>query len=106
PDRGAAIAAALQALRPGDVVVMDNLGAHKVSGVRQAIEWAGARLMYLPPYSPDLSPIEPCWSKVKGWLRTIAARTSVALGGAIGEAFAQVRADDLRGYFRHCGYPL
>src|SRR5438128_1678124 len=74
--------ALVPALRGGDVVVMDNLGAHKVNGVRQAIERAGARLLYLPPYSPDLSPIEPCWSKVKAWLRGVGARTAGALGEA------------------------
>ena len=94
------------ALRPGDVVVMDNLGAHKVKGVRETIERAGARLLYLPPYSPDLSPIEPCWSKVKSWLRTIGARTAGALGQAIREAFDRIETSDLRGYFRHCGYVL
>lgn len=92
------------ALRPGDVVVMDNLGAHKVKGVREAIEAAGARLLYLPPYSPDLSPIELCWSKVKQFLRSAAARTAEALGEAIVAAFATVTATDLRNWFRHCGY--
>jgi transposase len=57
--------ALLPTLRPGDVVLMDNLRAHKVAGIREAVEQAGARLLYLPPYSPDLSPIEPCWSKLK-----------------------------------------
>lgn len=93
-------------LRQDDVVVMDNLGAHKVSGVRQAIEAAGARLLYLPPYSPDLSPIEPCWSKVKSILRSIAARAAEALGDAIRVAFERIRIRDLRAYFRHCGYAL
>lgn len=94
------------ALRHGDVVVMDNLSAHKVAGVRQAIERAGARVMYLPPYSPDFSPIEPCWSKIKACLRSVAARTAEALGNAIRHAFEQIRIRDLHGYFRHCGYSL
>jgi transposase len=63
-------------LRRGDIVVMDNLGAHKVSGIREAIEGCGARLIYLPPYSPDLSPIERCWSKMKTALRAAGAGTS------------------------------
>lgn len=91
-------------LRPSDVVVMDNLAAHKVKGVREAIEAAGARLLYLPPYSPDLSPIELCWSKVKQFLRSAAARTAEALGEAITAALATVTASDLRNWFRHCGY--
>ena len=92
------------ALRPGDVVVMDNLGAHKVAGVREAIESAGARLLYLPPYSPDLSPIELCWSKVKKLLRDAAARTAEALARAITAAFAAITASDLANWFNHCGY--
>jgi transposase len=91
-------------LRRGDVVVMDNLSAHKVCGVRQAIEAQGARLLYLPPYSPDLNPIEPCWSKVKSRLRSLAARTTQALGQAIQDAFFQVTSDNLAGWFHHCGY--
>ena len=92
------------ALRPGDVVVMDNLGAHKVRGVREAVEGAGARLLYLPPYSPDLSPIELCWSKVKQALRSAAARTAEALGRAVEEAFKTVTTLDLANWFHHCGY--
>lgn len=91
-------------LRSGDVVVMDNLSAHKRPGVRQAIEATGARLLYLPPYSPDYNPIEMIWSKVKGLLRSIAARTVDALHEAFGVAFAAVTAGDILGCFRHCGY--
>jgi transposase len=98
--------ALVPALRPGDVVVMDNLGAHKVKGVREAIEGAGARLLYLPPYSPDLSPIEPCWSKVKQALRSAAARTAEALGDAVQRAFRTVTQSDLANWFRHCGYSV
>ncbi len=89
-------------LRAGQVVVMDNLSAHKVDGVRSLIESAGAKLMYLPPYSPDFNPIEMCWSKVKAMLRRIAARTTEALDAAITEALAAVTAEDARGWFAHC----
>jgi transposase len=93
-------------LEPGDVVVMDNLQAHKISGVREAIESAGARLLYLPPYSPDLSPIEPMWSKVKQSLRSLAARTVDALQDAVTRALQTITHSDCEGYFRHCGYTL
>jgi len=91
-------------LRAGDVVVMDNLTPHKASGVRQAIEAVGAELHYLPPYSPDLNPIENMWSKVKGKLRSLAARSIDSLHDAIGTALATVTPDDCIGFFRHCGY--
>ena len=83
---------------------MDNLSAHQVAGVRETIEAAGCRLVYLPPYSPDLSPIEPMWSKVKQALRTAAARTVAGLSDAVGPAVATVTAGDCFGYFEHCGY--
>lgn len=73
-------------LRPSDIVVMDNLGSHKVAGVREAIEACGAELRYLPPYSPDLNPIEQVFSKLKAGLRTVAARTVDTLWNAIGRA--------------------
>lgn len=91
-------------LRGGDVVLMDNLSAHKVSGVAERINQAGAELIYLPPYSPDLNPIEPCWSKVKELLRTAKARTQTLLERVIGKALDTVTATDARGWFRHCGY--
>ena len=91
-------------LEPGDVVVMDNLQAHKISGVQEAIESAGAHLLYLPPYSPDLSPIEPMWSKVKQSLRSLAARTVDALQEAVTAALQSVTSTDCEGFFRHCGY--
>ena len=91
-------------LKRGDVVVMDNLAAHKRPQIRQMIEAAGATVLYLPPYSPDFNPIEMIWSKVKGLLRTIAARTVAALHAAFGQAFAAVTANDILGCFRHCGY--
>lgn len=92
------------ALSPGDVVVMDNLASHKVEGVIEAIEAVGARVLYLPPYSPDFNPIEMCWSKVKEYLRSQAARTSEALDSAIARGLDLVTNSDLLGWFKHCGY--
>ena len=92
------------ALRPGDVVVMDNLQPHKAAGVRRMIEAAGATLLYLPPYSPDLNPIENMWSKVKQLLRSAAARTFEALQQAVWAALDAVTPADCRGFFAHCGY--
>ena len=94
------------ALRPGMVVVMDNLSSHKVKGVREAIEAAGCRLVYLPPYSPDLSPIEPIWSKVKQELRSIEARHVATLDAAVGKALSNVTVADCAGCFANCGYQL
>jgi transposase len=91
-------------LRPGQTVIMDNLSSHKVEGIQEAIEAVGARLEYLPPYSPDLSPIEECWSKLKTILRAKAARTSAHLDQAIAEAFDLITPQDARGWFAHCGY--
>jgi transposase len=90
--------------REGDVVVWDNLSPHKAAGVAEAVRAAGAELMPLPPYSPDFSPIEPCWSKVKEWLRAAGPRSADAPGAAAGQAFAAVTADDARGWFESCGY--
>jgi transposase len=92
-------------LSPGDMVVMDNLQAHKAVGVQQAIARRGARLLYLPPYSPDLSPIEPCWSKVKTALRKVKVRTRAMLETAIAEAMVTVNHAEAWGWFKHCGYP-
>ncbi len=91
-------------VRPGDIVVMDNLSAHKDPTVIRAIEWSGASVWYLPPYSPDFNPIEPMWSKVKEILRSLKARTAEALLDAIGVALGSVTGDDARGWFAHCGY--
>jgi transposase len=91
-------------LRPGDVVVMDNLSSHKHPRVRQLIESAGAVLLYLPPYSPDFTPIEMIWSKVKRLLRSAAARSIDALHETFGVAMDAVTTTDIRGCFRHCGY--
>jgi transposase len=90
----------------GDVVLMDNLGAHKVAGSRATIESHGAQVVYLPPYAPDLSPIEPCWSKVKTALRKAQARTREALDHALEHVLATVTAVDARNWFTHCGYTI
>jgi len=91
-------------LWPGAVVVVDNLSTHKATGVREALEAVGARLVYLPPYSPDRNPIELAWSKLKSYLRTAAARTTKALHRALSEAVAAISSSDAQGYFAHCGY--
>ena len=93
-------------LTPGDVVIMDNLSAHKVRGVRERIEACRAQLLYLPPYSPDLNPIEKLWFKLKQFLRAAKARTAEALDQAITEALQTITADNSAAWFRHCGYAL
>lgn len=93
-------------LRPGQVVVMDNLGAHRGERVRAFVEARGCSLVYLPPYSPDFSPIEEAFSKLKTLLRKAKARTRVALLEAIGRALSAITPQDAAGYFGHCGYPL
>ena len=93
-------------LSPGDIVVLDHLGAHKTVGSQQMLARRRACLLYWPPYSPDLAPIEPCWSKVKTHLRQAKARTRQALDAAITDALATVTDADARGWFRHCGYAL
>ena len=92
------------ALRPGQVVVMDNLGAHRPKRVRELIEGRGCDLIYLPSYSPDLNPIEQALSKIKHILRKIGARTKELLIEAMGRALAAVSTEDVRGFFAHCGY--
>jgi transposase len=91
-------------LRPGDIVVLDNLGAHKNETTLALITAAGAQTRFLPPYSPDLNPIELMWSKVKALLRAAAARTHDALLQAIAQALAAVTAEDAKNWFAHCGY--
>lgn len=93
-------------LEPGDVVVWDNLGAHRSAAVRAVVEARGARLLFLPPYSPDMNPIERCWSKMKTFLRAAKARTREALETAIKQALATVTESDARAWFAHCGYEL
>jgi transposase len=94
------------ALRPGQVVVLDNLGAHKGDRVRELLEARGCELLFLPAYSPDFSPIEEAFSKLKARLRRERARTKEALLEAIGRALDAVSGRDARGFFGHCGYPL
>jgi transposase len=96
----------LPVLRPGDLVVMDNLGAHHCTGVRAAIQAAGADVLYLPPYSPDLNPIELCWSKVKAQLKRASARTIATLKEAIQAAAEAVTPRDAEGWFLYCGYSV
>jgi transposase len=91
-------------LSPGDVVIMDNLSAHKVAGVRELIEATGARLLYLPPYSPDLNPIEQLFAKLKALLRKAAERSTPALWGRIGEVLKTIASQECSNYFRHAGY--
>jgi transposase len=91
-------------LESGDVVILDNLATHKVAGVKEAIEAVGARVEYLPPYSPDFNPIENLWSKVKQILKGRAPRTRGQLSRATGAAFAAVTPEDCRGFFLNAGY--
>jgi transposase len=91
-------------LRPGQVVVMDRLGAHRPRRVKELVEHRGCELVYLPSYSPDLNPIEEAFSKVKHIIRKTAARTKEALIEAMGRALAAVHVEDVRGFFVHCGY--
>jgi transposase len=92
------------ALRPGQIVVMDNLAAHKGGRVRELVEGSGCGLSYLPPYSPDLNPIEEAFAKIKSLLRKAEARTREALVEAMGQAISAVSARDAQGFFEHCGY--
>jgi transposase len=91
-------------LKPGDIVVMDNLGSHKSKAVRDAIRSAGARRLFLPAYSPDLNPIEQVFSKLKTLLRKARARSCDAVANAIGQLLTEFRSDECANYFRHAGY--
>jgi len=91
-------------LKPGDVVVMDNLAAHKVVGVREAVKAAGASILYLPPYSPDLNPIEQVFAKLKALLRKAAARTRDALWDTIGHLLDAFSPAECRNYLENSGY--
>jgi transposase len=93
-------------LQPGQVVIMDNLSAHKVEGVRERIEATGAELLYLPPYSPDFNPIEKCWGKIKQSLRSAKARTIEALESAVAEALTAVTPQNASAWFAHCNYGI
>ena len=92
------------ALRPGQVVILDNLSVHKAPAVRRLIEAAGCTLLFLPAYSPDLNPIEPAWSKLKAVLRGLGARSVDALHAALGQVIDAITPADARAFFRHCGY--
>lgn len=91
-------------LRAGHIVVLDNLAAHKVPEVRERIEATGATLLYLPPYSPDLNPIEKCWAKIKQVLWSLKARTVATLDPAITEALAAITPENALAWLHHCGY--
>ena len=93
-------------LRPDDTVIMDNLPAHKVAGVREAIERVGATLIYLPPYSPDFNPIENAFAKLKAHIRKAAARTVEALEAAVATALRTFQPDECANFFAHAGYDL
>ena len=95
----------LPSLRPGQVVVVDNVGAHKPDRMRALVEAAGCRLLFLPAYSPDLSPVEEAFSKIKTLIKAAGARTRAALDAAIAVALAAVTATDAAGWFAHAGYP-
>lgn len=94
----------LPTLTPGDIVILDNLSAHKDAQALQYIQAAGAQVMPLPPYSPDLNPIEQMWSKIKESLRNAKARTQQTLEEAIANALLTVTPDDAHGWFQECGY--
>jgi transposase len=91
-------------LRRGQVVVMDNLTAHKGERIRELLEHRGCELLYLPPYSPDFNPIEEAFAKIKGLMRKAQARSREALLEAMGPAISALSAEDARGFFEHCGY--
>ena len=93
-------------LQPGDIVIADNLSAHKVDGVRAAIEAAGAALWFLPPYSPDFNPIELCFAKLKAILRAARCRSIDTLWPLLGACLARFTETECRNYFRHCGYAV
>jgi transposase len=93
-------------LTPGDIVVLDNLGAHKARGLQHMLARRRVRRLYVPPSSPDLAPIEPCWSKITAALRSAKARTRSALDGAITTVLPSVTDVDAHGWFRHCGYAI
>ena len=92
------------AFEPGDILILDNLASHKVRGVREAIEGVGAHVLYLPPYSPDLNPIEMAFSKMRRLLRSLATRTVDALWQACGTVLQAFSPTEIRNYFRHAGY--
>ena len=96
----------IPSLEPGQIVVMDNLSAHRPKRIRELIEQRGCALVYLPSYSPDYNPIEEAFAKIKNLLRKAAARSKAALIEAIAAALSAISAEDIRGYFQHAGYRL
>lgn len=92
------------ALRPGDVVVMDNLGAHHARDVRREIESSGARVLFTPPYSPDMNPIEIAWAKLKSIVRSVRPSTLRELADGVARATDSITPADIAGWYRHCGY--
>ena len=93
-------------LRTGDVLVLDNLGAHRASRIEEIAESCGAKVIWLPPYSPDFSPIEQMWSKLKTYLRKVKARTGEELDRAVAEGLQLITESDCRSWFKHCGYEV
>lgn len=93
-------------LKAGDILVLDNLAAHRASRIEQIAAECQANVMWLPPYSPDFSPIEQMWSKLKTYLRKVKARTAQELDRAIAEGLKLITASDCRGWFKHCGYQV
>lgn len=93
-------------LRPGDIVVMDNLAAHKNAAIRSQINEAGSELLFTPPYSPEFNPIEEAWAKLKDIIRRTETRTRDAFDAAVAHAMAQVRKSDIMGWFNYAGYKL
>lgn len=93
-------------LRTNDIVVMDNLGTHKIAGVRRSIEAAGAKVLYLPPYSPEYNPIEKAWAKIKDVLRRLDTLTRETFDAAVAQALATLSPEDIRGWTAHAGYVL
>ena len=91
-------------LKPDDIVIMDNLGSHKSKAVRDAIKAAGARLIFLPPYSPDLNPIEQIFSKIKHWMRMASERTLEATWKRVGSLIATIKPEECAKYFTNAGY--
>jgi transposase len=91
-------------LRPGNIVVLDNVPTHKMAAIEEALTAVDAKVNFLPPDSPAFSPIENCWSKVKPFLRRVAARTQQDLDAALSQALAMITGDDIKGWFAHCGY--
>jgi transposase len=94
------------ALRPGDIVLLDNLQVHRASDSKQAVSSVGGEVIFLPSSSPAFSPIESCWSKIKTFLRGCAARTRALLDDALTKALQAIHPEDIRGWFQHCGYEV